>query len=259
MSTPEANNKHDNPLGFTKQDPLAEAMHIDDETEKGSRAAGYEMSDANINGILAFVAVLAASVGVFFVVCFAFGKLINHELVVRDGEPTRWSTLEQGGLPSKQREDLVSNPAMEQTQLNLLTKRFPNPRLQLDDGNQDTADMHAREDLLLENYSYIDRGAGTVRIPIDRAMELIAQRGLPVAPGAKAAHEPLGEQGAAAQSPTTGRPMAGVEPVTVTAPLTDGFARTAYEQQVDEERHQRLESREAMQEHEQQEKQGAKQ
>lgn len=256
MSTPEANNRHDNPFGFTEKDPLARELHIDDESAPGSSAAGYEMSDANINGILAFVAVLAASVAVFFVVCFAFGKLINHELVKRDGEPTRWNTIETGTLPAKQREDIVSNPVMEQRQLELLTKKFPNPRLQLDDGNQDTADMHAREDLLLNNYSYIDQGAGTVRIPIERAMALIVQRGLPVAPG----HSPVGpqgEQGQAAQNPTAGRPLAGEDVIKITPPLTDGFARTAYEYQVDEERKQRLESREAMQEHDQQQKQGA--
>jgi hypothetical protein len=32
----------------------------------------------------------------------------------------------------------------------------------------------------LATYDYIDQKAGTVRIPIDRAMDLIAQRGLPV-------------------------------------------------------------------------------
>jgi hypothetical protein len=257
MSTPENNNKHDNPFGFSEQDQIAADLHINAESAPGSKAAGYEMSDANINGILAFVAVLAASVGVFFVVCFAFGKLINHELIVRDGEPTRWNTIETGSLPSKEREDIVSNPVMQQRQWELLTKKFPSPRVQLDDGNQDTADMHAREDLLLDNYSYIDQGAGTVRIPIDRAMALIAQRGLPVAPRHQSPIEPQGEQGQAAQNPTAGHPLAGADPVKLTAPLTDGFARTGYEQQVDEERHQRLESREAMQEHEQQQKQGA--
>ena len=30
---------------------------------------------------------------------------------------------------------------------------FPTPRLETDDGNQDTADLHAREDLLLDHYS----------------------------------------------------------------------------------------------------------
>ena len=69
---------------------------------------------------------------------------------------------------------------MEQQQLQQLTRAFPTPRLQDDDGNQDTADLHAREDLLLDNYSWVDRSKGTVRIPIERAMELIAQRGLPV-------------------------------------------------------------------------------
>ena len=44
------------------------------------------------------------------------------------------------------------------------------------------ADLHAREDLLLNNYSWVDQAQGKVRIPIERAMELIAQRGLPVAP-----------------------------------------------------------------------------
>jgi hypothetical protein len=51
-----------------------------------------------------------------------------------------------------------------------------------------------------------------VRIPIDRAMEIIVQRGLPVAPAAQNA--PL---------------MAGDRQPVVQVPLTSGFARTAYE------------------------------
>jgi hypothetical protein len=39
----------------------------------------------------------------------------------------------------------------------------------------------------LNTYDYIDKQAGTVRIPIERAMELIAQRGLPVRDGAPSA------------------------------------------------------------------------
>jgi hypothetical protein len=113
---------------------------------------------------------------------------------------------------------MQSNPAMEQQQLQQLTRTFPTPRLQDDDGNLDTADLHAREDLLLDNYSWVDRSKGTVRIPIERAMELIAQRGLPVQQQTQQA-EPL---------------MAGDSTITVQVPLTDGFARTAYEQQLRE-------------------------
>jgi hypothetical protein len=98
-----------------------------------------------------------------------------------------------------------------------LTKSFPTPRVQTDDGNQDLADLHEREDLLLENYSWVGKSQvesqGKVRIPIERAMELIAQRGLPVAPALQ--QQPL---------------MAGDSIPAVAVPLTNGFARTAYEQ-----------------------------
>jgi hypothetical protein len=34
----------------------------------------------------------------------------------------------------------------------------------------------------LHSYGWVDQGTGVAHIPIDRAMELIAQRGLPVCP-----------------------------------------------------------------------------
>lgn len=37
----------------------------------------------------------------------------------------------------------------------------------------------AREDAILTSYGWADRGAGIARIPIDRAMELLVERGLP--------------------------------------------------------------------------------
>jgi hypothetical protein len=35
----------------------------------------------------------------------------------------------------------------------------------------------------LNSYGWIDKSAGVIRIPIDRAMDLLAQRGLPVRDG----------------------------------------------------------------------------
>jgi hypothetical protein len=83
---------------------------------------------------------------------------------------------------------------------------------------QEITDIHAREDLLLENYSWIDEKAQDkgVRIPIERAMELIAQRGLPVATAATKGDE---------------KPLAEAELPVVKAPLTNGFTRTGYEQE----------------------------
>ena len=54
---------------------------------------------------------------------------------------------------------------------------FPQPRLQVDPQNE-LIEMQARDREILNSYAWVDRDAGTVRIPIDRAMELIAERGL---------------------------------------------------------------------------------
>ena len=40
----------------------------------------------------------------------------------------------------------------------------------------DMADMRAAEDLVLKNYAWVDKERGVVRIPIDRAKELMAAR-----------------------------------------------------------------------------------
>lgn len=57
----------------------------------------------------------------------------------------------------------------------------PAPRLQtMTTQRQDLLKSHAEEGELLNTYGWLDRKAGVVHIPIDRAIELVAQRGLPV-------------------------------------------------------------------------------
>jgi len=42
------------------------------------------------------------------------------------------------------------------------------------------ADYRARETEILKTYGWVDRNTGTIRIPIDRAKDLLIKRGLPV-------------------------------------------------------------------------------
>jgi hypothetical protein len=63
-------------------------------------------------------------------------------------------------------------------------KQPPEPRLQRYPV-RDMRDMRAAEDRILRQYAWIDPDKGIVRIPVERAMDLIAQRGLPVAPAGK--------------------------------------------------------------------------
>jgi hypothetical protein len=183
---------------------------------------GYETSDVNVNGVLVFLAGLFGFLAVFFVFCFVMGKVINGALLKADGPVDKWH--EQAGLKTtRERENLASNPEQQQKVLNQMTKTFPEPRLDTDDGNQATADLHAREDLLLNHYSSTP-GQDGIRIPIDRAIQLIAERGLPV-------H---------AEAAGTEMKMAGETAPVVQAPLTNGFARTGYELEVIEARKQKM-------------------
>lgn len=60
----------------------------------------------------------------------------------------------------------------------------PEPRLQVSP-SEDLAAMRAEEEAILTTYGWADRASGVVRIPIERAMELLVQRGLPVRSAAR--------------------------------------------------------------------------
>jgi hypothetical protein len=177
--------------------------------EEVDASLGYEASDVKTTGILVFLVAMGIFVVVTAVTCYGIGKVLNAHLNKEDGPNNKWTQTynirELGNLPS--------NPAM-QNKVAEITQSFPTPRLQMDDGNEDVADLHAREDILLDNYTWADQSKHQVRIPIEQAMEIIAQRGLPVAPSVET--QPL---------------MTGDSHPVVTAPLTDGFARTTFEQE----------------------------
>jgi hypothetical protein len=199
--------------------PATHDLHVRD-----SDHPGYEVTDVNAGGVAVFLAGLFGSVFIFFLLCYGLGILINGGIKKEDGPTTKWNTLSAfagAETTNGKRQDLASNPEMQQKEFQQMTSTFPEPRLDIDDGNQATADLHAREDLLLNNYSVV---AGSIRIPISRAMEIVAQRGLPVN----------------AQAEATTVEMVGDEKPTVQAPLTSGFARTGYELETIEAREQKL-------------------
>ena len=58
----------------------------------------------------------------------------------------------------------------------------PEPRLQVS-ALKDMQEFRATEDATLKTYGWVDRATGVVRIPVDRAMQLLSERGLPAAGG----------------------------------------------------------------------------
>jgi hypothetical protein len=185
---------------------------------------GYETSDVNARGVVVFLSGLFGTLIIFFFFCYYMGRAINAEWQKQDGPANKWSIASGAAPPSGKGRDLVSNPEMEQRQLQQIAAGFSEPRLDIDDGNQATADLHARENLLLEHYSLVDGQPGTIRIPIGRAMQLIVQRGLPVAN----------------QTSTTADSVAYAARPEIHAPLTTGFARTGFELTTIEARQQKM-------------------
>ena len=64
----------------------------------------------------------------------------------------------------------------------------PTPRLQTFPFD-DIKGLRREEARLLDHYTWVDKNAGTVRIPVDRAIELLAAKGLPHRAQAAAAPE----------------------------------------------------------------------
>jgi hypothetical protein len=119
---------------------------------------GYEATDVNPN------AVWFAAVGLVVSVALAIAAVtwMFHYLQRRDFAAQQRSATDR----------VTAAVAATRPQ-------FPEPRLQVAPA-VDLAAWRAREDAVLNSYGWIDQKAGVVRIPIDRAMDLIVQRGLPV-------------------------------------------------------------------------------
>lgn len=119
----------------------------------------HETSDVNIRAILGFGAgLIVMAIGIHFIVWLLFGYFASREA---QRIPPDYP------LAVSQRERMP-----------------PEPRLQTAP-REDLRDLRSSEDELLATYGWVDRNAGIVRIPIDQAMRLTLERGLPTRSGQK--------------------------------------------------------------------------
>jgi hypothetical protein len=137
---------------------------------------GYEHRDIGTAGVLYFLGGLAVSL---LIIYFVVDGLYHYLEKRYEAQQTAVNPL-------------VTNAPVDTRQLptdykDYLKHNFPAPQLEVDERGQ-LDKLRIDEAETLSTYDWVDQKAGTVRIPIDRAMDLIAQRGLPVyAAGAGAA------------------------------------------------------------------------
>lgn len=146
---------------------------------------GYEVQDTNPRAVLWFLVCL------FIVICLTLlvtWLMFRHFSVSEVAPPSASSFADVRELPL--------GPQLQ-----------PDPRTNL-------LATRSKQQQELDSYSWEDRKAGVVRIPIERAMDLLLQKGLPVLPSAAAEETPptkaattpkaAARAGAAAQKGQTG-------------------------------------------------------
>jgi len=143
--------------------------------------AGYERSDLGVAGIVYFLLGIGVATIIVQFVLVGFFHFLNkretaHEPAV---SPLATSVPTDTRKLGPQYESDEESPDYQK----YLEKNFPAPRLEISERNELTKDR-LREEQTLATYGWVDEKAGTVRIPIDRAMDLIVARGLPVLPQA---------------------------------------------------------------------------
>ncbi len=122
---------------------------------------GYETRDANPGGVLNFLVALGIVLAVTGLVCWGLFRYFSAH------------TMNQAASDS---------PFADTRQLPLGPQLQVNPR-------QDWLKFREEQEQALETYAWENRSAGTARVPIEVAMELLVKKGLPLqgAPQAPAA------------------------------------------------------------------------
>lgn len=126
---------------------------------------GFERRDIGVGGVLYFLAGLVVA---GLIVHFLATGLYSYLEKRSEAHQTPVSPLVTHA-PSDTRHILKDYPQ----------STFPSPKLEEDERGQLNG-IRLKEEQTLSTYDWVDEKAGIVRIPIDRAMDLLAQRGLPV-------------------------------------------------------------------------------
>src|SRR6266851_2237852 len=153
------------------------------EHESAPSHGGYERQDIGARGIFYFLAGLLAATLVIAFLLSGLYRILDQRF--RTHQPPVNPLA--ANVPQDTRKVPPQYPETA----------FPDPRLETDERTQLNS-IRIAEERKLNSYGWVDEKAGTVHIPIERAMELLAQRGLPLRPqsGAQPQHEAQKNQAA---------------------------------------------------------------
>jgi hypothetical protein len=141
------------------------------ETLKNGHHDSFETEDLSPQGVFYFMAGLAiVGVVIYFIVIGMYKYLDAYDR--KHAAPVNPMAVKTGVDPRM----MTFPQAWSQ-----IDNTFPKPVLEHSEQLQ-FREVLEKQDQTLATYDWVDQKQGIVRIPIDKAMELLAQRGLPVLP-----------------------------------------------------------------------------
>jgi hypothetical protein len=144
----------------------------------------YERRDLSTRAIFGFLIALAIAGVLMHVVLWGLYKYMVRGY--RQSTPVQANAIEESARELPQAVRNMPSPQLQ-----------PNPVADLNK-------FRVREEDALNSYGWVDQSAGVVHIPIEKAIEMVAQQGLPVRPQS-------GPPGAAAES-APGKSPSGKQP-----------------------------------------------
>ena len=161
-------------------------------------AVDYDRTDLSPGGILVFLAGLLVA-GIFVeLVLWGLFHFLSRSPFFAKGNPSPMAVTKQ--LPPAK----PVGKDFENAQ-NMNPARFPEPRLQTNDVKDMGELLEAEHKVLYPEQPFVDQN-GTVHLPINDAMKLNVQRGLPVKPAGAAAPTAVAQKaanGAQSAAPAT--------------------------------------------------------
>jgi hypothetical protein len=166
----------------------------------------YDRSDLSPSGILYFlIGLLIVGVFIELVVWGMFRFMAHSEVLFAQGQ--------QNPIAAQQQTPTQNPASVLQNTPGLNLSLFPQPRLQANDAGEMSNYLTLEQELLNPKQPFTDP-SGAVHIPVSMAMQLIAERGLPVRPKAPPAE---------LNAPEAGVPnISTAQPATLPPGNTDG-------------------------------------
>ena len=155
---------------------------MSDETKHVHGEEGFERQDLSAQGVYVFLISLAVGGVLVYFVIWGFYHFMDARQKSRQPEQNPLATQVETNTRIVSSEEIT---------------KFPQPRLERNE-RVEIRDFRLKEEQILNSYGWVDEKAGVVHIPIERAMQLLAQKGLPTTP--KAGTVPPSDVNTAAQA-----------------------------------------------------------